>query len=528
MDAKSDRARDDCAGGDAGRRRPGVRAGDASPAADPRSPPRTRRSRSRSRSTATTSSTGPARRSGCSASIGRGPSTRARRAGPTRTETTRPTPPRPMPRRSRRGTRTRSGSRSTRTAGWGSTASRRMAPPPATGRWCSSSSPTSTRTASTRSLTCTGRRREPSSPTASDRCPTTTPPRSGPRSPTRSRPTPRSCSTPSTSPTRPPPTSRTRRAIRSPGRAGRDGGCTLPVTVDGTDPGSDPQTYTAVGMQALVDAIRATGASQPILLGGLSYANDLSGWLAHEPTDPDHQLAASFHNYEGEACSTLSCWNDEIAPVAAQVPVVTGEFDENDVCPAGPTTASIRPTWTGPTGPASATWPGAGTSRAWLRNYHLDRHIRRARSPERDGAVRPPDVVGHDDPSTEHQQHHAPPATSTTTTSTARTSTSTAAPTHHDRYRQTTRPSPRPPRSPAPRRPPRPPRRPRARRPPGPAAPVTLRRPAADRRPSDQGSPSPDGRALPAGPGHGTAPAELGRRRPAPPAARSRNGRASP
>jgi endoglucanase len=115
----------------------------------------------------------------------------------------------------------------------------------------------------------------------------------------------------------------------------QNGGCTLPVTVDGTDPGSDPQTYTAVGMQALVDAIRATGASQPILLGGLAYANDLSGWLAHEPTDPDDQLAASFHNYEGEVCATLICWNDVIAPVAAQVPVVTGEFDENEDCPVG-------------------------------------------------------------------------------------------------------------------------------------------------------------------------------------------------
>jgi endoglucanase len=115
----------------------------------------------------------------------------------------------------------------------------------------------------------------------------------------------------------------------------QSGGCTLPVTVDGTDPGADPQTYTAVGMQALVDAIRATGASQPILLGGLAYANDLSGWISHEPTDPDHQLGASFHNYEGEACSTLTCWNNEIAPVAAQVPVVTGEFDEAPDCPVG-------------------------------------------------------------------------------------------------------------------------------------------------------------------------------------------------
>ena len=63
----------------------------------------------------------------------------------------------------------------------------------------------------------------------------------------------------------------------------------------------------------MVNAIRATGATQPILLGGLSYANDLSGWLAHEPVDPEHQLAASFHNYYGESCDTTSCWTTTIA-----------------------------------------------------------------------------------------------------------------------------------------------------------------------------------------------------------------------
>jgi endoglucanase len=136
----------------------------------------------------------------------------------------------------------------------------------------------------------------------------------------------------------------------------QDGGCTLPVTVDGTDPGPAPTTYVAVGMQALVNAIRATGASQPILLGGLAYANDLSGWLGHEPTDPDDQLAASFHNYEGEACSTASCWNDEIAPVAAQVPVVTGEFDENQCPAAGDVFDQAYMAWADQTGVSYLAW----------------------------------------------------------------------------------------------------------------------------------------------------------------------------
>jgi len=113
----------------------------------------------------------------------------------------------------------------------------------------------------------------------------------------------------------------------------RSGGCTVPDAADGTAPVTG-QTYTAVGMQSLVSAIRATGATQPIMLGGLAYANDLTGWLANEPTDPDHQLSASAHVYNGEACSAVSCWNAELAPVAASVPLVTGEFDESD-CSAG-------------------------------------------------------------------------------------------------------------------------------------------------------------------------------------------------
>jgi endoglucanase len=109
----------------------------------------------------------------------------------------------------------------------------------------------------------------------------------------------------------------------------RDGGCQVPRRNDNQPRGG--LTYPAVGMQAMVDAIRNTGATQPILLGGLSYANDLSGWLSHKPSDPLNQLAASFHNYQGEDCDNITCWRTFIAPIRASVPVVAGEFDE-DVC----------------------------------------------------------------------------------------------------------------------------------------------------------------------------------------------------
>ena len=52
-------------------------------------------------------------------------------------------------------------------------------------------------------------------------------------------------------------------------------------------------TWQSVGMQALVDAVRGTGANNVIILGGLNWSDDMSGWLAHKPNDPANQLAAS-------------------------------------------------------------------------------------------------------------------------------------------------------------------------------------------------------------------------------------------
>jgi endoglucanase len=88
--------------------------------------------------------------------------------------------------------------------------------------------------------------------------------------------------------------------------------------------------YTVAGMQTLVNAVRSTGANNVLMLGGLEYSNDLTQWLQYEPTDPDHDLAASWHSYNFNACSTQSCWTSQVAPVAASVPVVAGEIGEND------------------------------------------------------------------------------------------------------------------------------------------------------------------------------------------------------
>jgi endoglucanase len=92
--------------------------------------------------------------------------------------------------------------------------------------------------------------------------------------------------------------------------------------------------WRTAGMQALLNAVRSVGAAQPVMAGGLNYAGDLSGWLAHEPVDPRHQLIASAHVYNFSQCNTPTCWDQTIVPVAASVPVITGELGEND-CAAG-------------------------------------------------------------------------------------------------------------------------------------------------------------------------------------------------
>jgi endoglucanase len=111
----------------------------------------------------------------------------------------------------------------------------------------------------------------------------------------------------------------------------RNGGCAAPRS--GDRQALDGGTFTAVGLAALVDAIRSVGAKQPVLVGGIDYASDLRQWLANRPDDK--QVVASFHNYGGHLCHTETCWDEVIAPIAAETPVVTGEFGETD-CATSP------------------------------------------------------------------------------------------------------------------------------------------------------------------------------------------------
>ena len=88
--------------------------------------------------------------------------------------------------------------------------------------------------------------------------------------------------------------------------------------------------YPVAGMQTLVNTVRDTGARNVLLLGGLAFANDLTQWLRYEPSDPDDNLAASWHSYNFNSCSSRSCWISQISPVIAHAPVIVGEIGEND------------------------------------------------------------------------------------------------------------------------------------------------------------------------------------------------------
>jgi hypothetical protein len=77
-------------------------------------------------------------------------------------------------------------------------------------------------------------------------------------------------------------------------------------------------------MNSLTAAIRGTGASNVILIAGIGWSYNISGWLVNRPNDG--QLIAGIHNYGGTGYSTPAQWDSSYAPTALQVPVTIGEM----------------------------------------------------------------------------------------------------------------------------------------------------------------------------------------------------------
>lgn len=123
----------------------------------------------------------------------------------------------------------------------------------------------------------------------------------------------------------------------------RAGGCTLTSTNSG-------KPYVAAGMSELVAAVRGTGSRTVVLAGGIYWAEGMRKWLRYRPADPLGQLAASFHAYSfNEYCADTRCYDRDLAPIAAAVPLVVGEIgprlavapgaDVDESCPA----SAVRP-----------------------------------------------------------------------------------------------------------------------------------------------------------------------------------------
>lgn len=89
-------------------------------------------------------------------------------------------------------------------------------------------------------------------------------------------------------------------------------------------------SFEAAGMQELVDAVRGTGATNIIMATGINHGNHVDDWLLYRPADPTGNLVAGVHLYNFNGCNDQICWENSIAPVALQVPVVVGELGQND------------------------------------------------------------------------------------------------------------------------------------------------------------------------------------------------------
>jgi hypothetical protein len=131
--------------------------------------------------------------------------------------------------------------------------------------------------------------------------------------------------------------------------------------------------FAVAGFQQLVTTIRQTGATQPISIGGIDYANNLTQWLAFKPTDPLNALMAEAHVYGKNTCDNPSCFNAQLLPVAQAVPMIWAEVGETyDASDCGSSYAAVNVPWAmaHTVGVEAWTWDTWGTCEALISNYN--------------------------------------------------------------------------------------------------------------------------------------------------------------
>lgn len=136
--------------------------------------------------------------------------------------------------------------------------------------------------------------------------------------------------------------------------------------------------YTTVGMQSLVNTVRAKGFHGVLSLPGIDWANTLGGsggWLAHKPNDPDKNLMAEIHVYMGNTRQTPADWTADFGPTAKAVPLFAGEMGDycyDDSC-ADPKFAATFWSWlasVGGDGTMAWTWNNWGNVEALVSDFN--------------------------------------------------------------------------------------------------------------------------------------------------------------
>ncbi len=101
-------------------------------------------------------------------------------------------------------------------------------------------------------------------------------------------------------------------------------------------------TFEAVGMQPLLDAVRATGANNVIIAGGLNWAYDMSGFLkGKQLSDPNgNGVIYANHTYPIKG-DTVEQWVTKMEVVTKKIPIIVSEFgtEEKGAASAGPRAA---------------------------------------------------------------------------------------------------------------------------------------------------------------------------------------------
>jgi endoglucanase len=110
----------------------------------------------------------------------------------------------------------------------------------------------------------------------------------------------------------------------------RDGGTNTLFYGDNT---TFQQHWTSAGMQALLNAVRATGATNVVMTAGVSWAQDTSQWVQFAPVDPLQQLACSWHAYPSSSNPAgpgfPQNWTWAAAILNAGYPIIIGETGDN-------------------------------------------------------------------------------------------------------------------------------------------------------------------------------------------------------